>query len=125
MLKFFCWLLALIVLSACSFATDQRQKIIIGLDVAAAPRILQPQQPDPHNTGIAALDRLNQKWGVQQMVALFPDVSPTDAAAVRNGLTGIYTLVVPRWTNIDEMIAEYAADPQIAYAERSAPVETK
>lgn len=111
--------------TACLSAPASRSEILIGLTVEAAPLIFQPKQPDPANTGIPSLDALNQKWQVQQMIPLFPDVSPNDAAAVRHGLAGIYKLVVPKGTDLNAMIQEYEADPNVAYAEVNKPVETK
>lgn len=111
--------------TVCSSTTSGQDEILIGLTIEAAPLILQPKQPDPANTGIPSLDALNQKWQVQQMIPLFPDVSPNDAAAVRHGLAGIYKLVVPKGTDLKVMIQEYKADPNVAYAELNKPVETK
>lgn len=59
------------------------------------------------------------------MTPLFPNVSLDDAAAVRNGLAGIYKLEVPPGTNLYAMMREYEKDPNILYAELNAPVEIK
>jgi hypothetical protein len=59
------------------------------------------------------------------MIPLFPGISPNDVVAAKNGLTGIYRLVVPDGTDLMAMIREYQADPNVAYAELNQPVETK
>ena len=77
------------------------------------------------DTGIPSLDTLNRKWNVRRMVRVFPDVSPDDEAAARHGLTDIYKLLVPKGTDLAEMIRDYEADPHIDYAELNQPYEIK
>ncbi|OAN47020.1 hypothetical protein A6A03_11200 [Chloroflexus islandicus] len=59
------------------------------------------------------------------MIPVFPEASLDDPIAVRYGLAGVYKLVVPAGTNLNAMIQEYGADPNVAYAELNQPVETK
>ena len=112
-------------MSACSGLTGGHDEVLIGLTNDAARFVIEPQQPNPFNTGLPSLDALNRKWQVQRMTPVFPDVSPNDAAAVRHGLAGVYKLAVPRGTNLRAMIREYQSDPNVAYAEINTPVETK
>ncbi|MGQ9829613.1 MAG: hypothetical protein ACUVSY_18535 [Roseiflexus sp.] len=122
------WMVIVLILlgvPACAGVPGGHDEILIGLTEDAARFIRQPQQPDPLNTGLPSLDALNRKWRVQRMIPVFPDVSPTDAAAVRHGLAGVYKLVVAKGTNLRVMIQEYRLDPNIAYAEINTPVETK
>jgi hypothetical protein len=114
-----------ILLASCSDRRSQTDEILIGLTNNAIPLLIEPKQPDPLNTGISSLDTLNRKWQVQNMVPLFPDVSPDDEAAVRSGLAGIYKLIVPKGTDLKAMIEDYETDPNIAYAELNQPVEVK
>ena len=86
--------------------------------------IKNPQMPDPKDTGIASLDALNLKWSVGGMTRVF-DVSPTDEAAVKAGLTGVYKLIVPSDTNLATMMEDYRADSYVEYAELNAPVQSK
>lgn len=114
-----------ISISACANPSAGEREILIGLTVEAAPSIQQPKNPNPANTGIPSLDELNQKWRVQRMIPVFPEASLDDPIAVRYGLAGVYKLVVPAGTNLNAMIQEYSADPNVAYAELNQPVETK
>jgi|GEM_PF-4083505 len=122
------WIVTVLIIfgaPACSGVIGGQDEILIGLTNDAAQFILQPQQPNPFNTGLPSLDALNRKWRVQRMTPVFPDVSPNDAAALRYGLAGVYKLAVPRGTNLRAMIQEYQSDPNVAYAEINTPVETK
>ncbi len=122
------WMITVIIVlgfPACSGMIGGQDEVLIGLTNDAAQFILQPQQPNPVNTGLPSLDALNRKWRVQRMTPVFPDVSPNDAAALRYGLAGVYKLAVPRGTNLRAMIREYQSDPNVAYAEINTPVETK
>jgi hypothetical protein len=105
--------------------TSQPGEILIGLKPEAVPALLNRQGPDPFNTGLASLDALNRTWDVQQMEPLFPDLSPDDEVAARQGLTGIFKLVVPAETNLDSMIAAYRSDPNVDYAELNQIIEAK
>jgi len=122
------WMVIVIIvlgLPACSGMIGGQDEILIGLTNDAARFVLQPQQPNPFNTGLPSLDALNRKWRVQRMTPVFPDVSPNDPAAVRHGLAGVYKLAAPKGTNLRIMIQEYQSDPNVAYAEINTPVETK
>lgn len=112
-------------IAACANPPVGEREILIGLTVEAAPSIQQPKNPNPTNTGIPSLDTLNQKWQVQRMIPVFPDASLDDPIAVRYGLAGVYKLVVPAGTNLNAMIREYEADPNVSYAEPNQPVEMK
>jgi hypothetical protein len=112
--------------TACSPSrTSQVGEILVGLKPEAVPALLNRQNPDPFNTGLASLDDLNRAWDVQQMEPLFPDLSPDDEVAARQGLTGIFKLVVPPETNLDSMIAAYRSDPNVDYAELNQIIEAK
>lgn len=91
-------------------------EILIGLKPEATRR-LAVDRLMPSQTGIGSLDRLNQEYAVEQMSLLFPRLDPNDLLAARYGLTGVFKLRVPAGTNIPSMVAEYEADPAVAYAE--------
>lgn len=67
--------------------------------------------------GIASVDQLNSRFGVQQVEALFSQLPDTDALAEVHGLNGIYKLVLPENTSLEGVIAAYQADPAIEFAE--------
>jgi subtilisin family serine protease len=96
-----------------SFIPDQ---ILIGLKPGLAPANLAPQMTGG-KLGIASLDSLNQRHRVQQVSALFNDIEPGDLIAARLGLNGVFKLTLPPGTDIFAAIAEYQADPSVAYAE--------
>jgi len=112
-------------LAACNQAGNADRSILIGFTPQAFKQLVSPKQPDPLATGIATIDALNLKWHVEQMIPLFPNVSPDDEAAVRNRLAGIYKLVVTSGTDLEAMIRDYEADSNIAYAERNQTIEIK
>jgi hypothetical protein len=112
-------------LSACSQSPNVQGEILVGLTNQAAPLIQHRQQPDPLNTGVPSLDALNKKWQVQEMSALFPDLSPDDQTALQHGLLGMYKLVVPKKTNLQAMIRDYETDANVVYAEINQTVEIK
>lgn len=117
--------LALGGLMACAASKTTSSEILIALKPEAIPLLSHPEEPDPFNTGITSLDALNRKWKVQQMVRVFPDVSPDDEAAARYGLAGIYRLVVAGRADVAAMIQGYQSDPYIDYAEPNHPYEIK
>ncbi len=117
--------LAFGVLMSCTTSQTTSSEILIALKPEAIPLLIHPEEPDPFNTGIPSLDSLNRKWGVRQMIRVFPDISPDDEAAARYGLAGIYKLVVPRNTDLAAMIQDYRSDPHIDYAELNQPYEIK
>ena len=55
------------------------------------------------------------------MLPLYPDVSPDDEIAIQNGLAGVFKLVLPPFTDVDQLIEEYEADAHVAYAEYNEP----
>lgn len=99
--------------------------MLIALKPEAILLLNKPEAPNPLDTGIPSLDALNLKWNVHQMVRVFADVSPEDDAAVRYGLAGVFKLVVPRGTDLDDLIQDYDADTHIDYAEPNQPYEIK
>lgn len=118
--------LALSMISAsCSTSPATNDEILIAHKPEAIPLLNKPEEPDPLDTGIPSLDTLSRKWNVRRMVRVFPDISPDDEVAGRYGLAGIYKLVVPRGTDLAEMIRDYEADPHIDYAELNQPYEIK
>ena len=114
----------LTLLVGCQSSGQDESAILIGIKTEAVAAIKNLQQPDPRDTGIPSLDALNARWNVQAMTRVF-DVSPTDEAAVKAGLTGVYKLTVSPGTNLRDMVAAYAADPHVAYAEINAQFEAK
>lgn len=91
-------------------------EILIGLEPEAAQRLMGLNLPSTR-TGIDSVDQLSAKYGVQQMAPIFADLEPSDSIAVKYGLAGIFKLTVPAGTDIFSMVAEYRADPNVAYAE--------
>ncbi len=91
-------------------------EILVGLRPEVVQRIAG-QMVTPSQTGIASLDRLNQRYAVQQISPVFTHFDLTDPIAVQYGLAGVFKLIVPAGTDIFTMIAEYQRDPAIAYAE--------
>lgn len=112
-------------MASCSKSQGTRGEILIALKPEVISLLSKPEDPDPANTGIPALDSLNYKWNVRQMTRVFPDISPDDEVAARQGLTGIYKLVVPKGTDLATMLRDYEADPHIDYAELNQPYEIK
>jgi hypothetical protein len=96
-------------------------EILIGLKPEAVSQLTQSDaQSDAigvASLGIASLDRLNRRYHVQAIVPLFDEISPADQIAQNYGLDGIYKIVAPVGVDIFAMIADYSADPAIAYAE--------
>jgi hypothetical protein len=118
--------LAFFVLASCSPSPPAGNgEILLALKPEAAARLLNPDEPDPNNTGLASLDSLNRKWEVKQMVRLFPDISPDDEVAVRQGLTGMFKLIVPAKKDLAAMLKDYQADPNVEYAESNQAFEIK
>lgn len=91
-------------------------EILIGLkpDVIEA---LTRSGTSPSHTGIASVDRLNQKYAVQDVSPLFTELDLTNPTAARLGLAGVLKLTVPSGADIFAMMSEYRQDPAIAYAE--------
>lgn len=114
-----------VLISACSPKNPGNSDILIGLHAGAIPRLHDPQGPDPGDTGIPSLDTLNQKWGVIRMVPLFPEISPDDEVAARQGLAGIYRLTIPPARDLDSLLADYRSDENVEFAEFDRPFEVK
>jgi subtilisin family serine protease len=91
-------------------------EILIGLTTETLQRVAG-QDLRPGQTGITSLDRLDRKYGVIDIVPLFADLEPDDITAASHGLAGVFKLTVPEGTDILTMVAEYQAEPAIAYAE--------
>ncbi|MFW6184434.1 MAG: hypothetical protein ACOC8X_11610 [Chloroflexota bacterium] len=109
--------------AACSQAQSSPTELLLGIEPQYIPQLEAPDSITPQRTGIAALDALNEKWGVQAMEAVYPDLSPDDEAAQEHGLAGVYKLTVPANTDVEAMIAEYVADQHVQYLEVNAAVE--
>jgi len=96
-------------------------EILIGLKPEAVSQLTQPDTRSDAvgvaSLGIASLDRLSRRYHVQAIVPLFDEISPADQIAQNYGLDGIYKVVVPMGVDIFAMIADYSADPAVAYAE--------
>lgn len=96
-------------------------EILIGLNPEAASQTTRPDTLSDTagvaSLGIASLDRLSRRYRVQAIVPLFDEISPADQTALHYGLHGVYKVVVPMGVDIFAMIADYSADPAIAYAE--------
>ncbi len=119
-----CLLCLLALLAGCRSPDPSDSAILIGLKAEAVAALKNPHAPDPRDTGIASLDALNAKWNVKSMTRVF-DVSPTDQAAAKAGLAGVYKLVVPFGVNLATMIEDYQADSHVEYAELNAPFQVK
>jgi len=50
--------------------------ITLTLSASARARLIMSDAPDPTNTGLPSLDRLNRAWRVTHMTLVFPDVDP-------------------------------------------------
>lgn len=107
-------------LAACGLLPGR--EVLIAVHPADIPLLRDPGNPNPFDTGIPALDELNRQWDVEAMTPVYPDIDPTDPAAIDHGLAGVFKLVVPRLTDIDALLAAYEADAHIAYAEFNEPV---
>lgn len=118
-------LLAFLLLALVSCAWPGSREVLIAVKPAFIPQLISPVTPDLANTGLLSLDTLNNKWEVIEMTAVYPNVAADDKTAVRYGLAGVFKLVVPRGTNLEELIADYEADPHIDYAEPNAPAAIK
>lgn len=113
-------------LSSCSSAQSAADnEILVALHPESARLLTDPAGPDPLHTGLPSIDSLNRKWQVQQMSRVFPDISPDDEAAVRQGLTGIFKLSVPARTDLQAMIQDYQSDPNVDYVELNKAFEVK
>lgn len=112
--------------SAIACAWLGTRELLIAVKPEWIPQLASTADPTatitPTATGLPSLDTLNEAWGVVEMTAVYPNLSPDDETAVRLGLAGVFKLTVPRGTNIEAMIAAYEADPVIEYAEPNAPV---
>lgn len=116
-------ILLLFFSSACQTSEEESVELLIGIKSEYIPLLVNSSNPDPTDTGISSLDKLNADWEVQEMKPVFPDVSPDDEAAQRTGLSGIFKLTVAVDTDIDAMLAEYKADQHVEYVELNKPVE--
>ncbi len=116
-------LIGMICLAACNSSSEANKEILIGIEPADIPLLVNPAEPDPTQTGISSLDVLNETWRVRQMVPLYPDIAPDDEIAARYGLIGVFKLVVPANTDLEQMIAAYTVDPHIQYAELNKPAQ--
>ena len=96
-------------------------EILIGLKPEAVAQLTQPDARSDAvgvaSLGIASLDRLSRRYHVQAIVPLFDEISPADQIAQNYGLDGVYKVVAPIGVDIFAMIADYSADPAVAYAE--------
>lgn len=117
--------LAALMLIACGANASPTDEILIGIKVQYLGMLDEPRYLEPSRTGIVSIDSLNEKWNVQEMVPLFPDISPDDKVAARYGLAGLFRLIVPADTNLREMIGDYEADTHIDFVEMNKPVEIK
>jgi hypothetical protein len=91
--------------------------LIITLTPSARARLITPDAPDPTNTGLPSLDRLNRAWRVTHMTPVFPDVDPADPVAQRHGLTAVYRLTAAPLPLPRMMARAYAADPHVESVE--------
>ena len=114
-------LVGLMALAGC--VTDRRQEVLIGISPDGVVLLRDRADPDPVATGIESLDALNREWGVESMVPVYPDVAADDELAAQYGLAGVFKLVLPAQTDVEDLIAAYEADPHIEYAEANAPAE--
>jgi hypothetical protein len=118
--------LAIVIFYTVSCAWLGTRELLIAVKPEWVPQLTSTADPTatitPTATGLPSLDTLNEEWGVVQMTALYPNLSPDDETAVHLGLAGVFKLTVPRGTNVEAMIAAYEADPVIEYAEPNAPV---
>jgi hypothetical protein len=112
-------LLALLLLAGCGLFSGE--EVLIAIRPENIPLLSNPGDPDLLNTGIPSLDDLNRRWEVEAMLPLYPDVSPDDEIAIQNGLAGVFKLVLPPFTDVDQLIEEYEADAHVAYAEYNEP----
>ncbi|MGQ9550759.1 MAG: S8 family serine peptidase, partial [Roseiflexus sp.] len=96
-------------------------EILIGLNPEAMSQTTRPDTLSDTagvaSLGITSLDRLSRRYRVQAIVPLFDEIGPADQTALHYGLHGMYKVVVPMGVDIFAMIADYSADPAIAYAE--------
>lgn len=121
------WPIALIVLvtlfAGCTSPQGARREIIIALENEAFLMMKSPSQPEPLDTGIHSLDVLNEKWQVEEMRPVFPDVHDEDLAAARYGLERIYLIRLSANTNLEDVIREYENDSGIEYIEKNETFE--
>lgn len=92
-------------------------RLIVKLSPQAGAAVGQAENGYSFAT-LPALQQLNQRYAVSRVERLFPG-----AAAVGNsqqyGLPNIYVLSIPHQTDVWAMAADYAALPDVAYAEPS------
>jgi hypothetical protein len=112
-------LLLLVFASGCSLFSNR--EVLIGIRSDDVPLLQEPSNPDPLNTGIPSLDELNRKWGIEEMIPVYPDISSDDAIAGQYGLAGVFKLILPPFTDQDEFVKDYEADPHVEYAEYNEP----
>ena len=110
-------LIGMICLTACNSSSEANEEILIGIEPDDIPLLVDTAEPDPTQTGISSLDVLNETWQVKQMIPLYPDIAPDEEIAARYGLIGVFKLVVPANTDLEQMIAAYTADSHVQYAE--------
>jgi len=110
--------LALFALGAVAFADKPDAEaeyvpgeILVKFTATAATR--GPLAPD--DTGLASVNRLNRRFGVQRMEPVFTTLQPQSTDGY--GLSRVYKLVVPPQTDLDAMLAAYQADSNVEYAE--------
>lgn len=106
-----------------SCGESKPREVLIGIKESDVVSLRNRSNLDPFDTGIDSLDALNREWGVESMIPVYPDVSADDEQAVKYGLAGVFKLVVPGDTKIEDLIKAYEADPHIEYAEVNSPVK--
>ena len=112
-------------LSSCENEDGPDLEILIGIESDSIHLLAGVGELMPGQTGIDSLDAINEKWSVIEITPIFPDISSDDEAAIRYGLGGVFMVVVPAGTDFETLLAEYEADPHVAYAEMNQPVEIK
>lgn len=96
-----------------AFVPDE---ILIGLKPEVVRNLIS-QGALNSRSAIAAFDLLNQKYGVQNVSAVFPQLDLADPVVLQTGLAGVFKLTVSAGTDIFAMIREYQSHPAVAYAE--------
>ncbi|MCS6774463.1 MAG: S8 family peptidase [Anaerolineae bacterium] len=91
-------------------------EVLVGLKPEVVQSLIQ-QGTFGAQSVVSAFGVLNEKYGVQQITPVFPQVDLTDPVALAHGLAGVFKLTVPEGTNIFAMISEYQSHPAVAYAE--------
>lgn len=108
--------------SAPEYATDH---LIVKFKADKTAAFNNQMAPAPTATGLSDIDRLNQKYKVDEMKRVFPD-KPAKAegnfdrartAFSAPDLSSIYILKMETGANIDQAVADYSRDPAVEYAE--------